>query len=204
MKKGITIHPTLYWSLNTFIIWLIVFSSMTVLSLWARYLQASLAVSSDYFLYDSVEPTKKEFLVWEAPMFLSKLERFRPTDMRFEDNLWCGFFTWSMSRYSQTIIENSNANIWKYEGIWRYTWELPTIPMVCQIRSASSARLQFWIITPAQKSESWIFYFTGVKVPVPAYIVPRPKEQTKSNIEVRTLPPAPLLSPPTLRTCSGC
>jgi len=43
----------------------------------------------DFFVYESVEPIKKEFGVQEDIVFVSKLTRFKETDMRYVDTLFC-------------------------------------------------------------------------------------------------------------------
>jgi len=43
----------------------------------------------DFFVYESVEPIKEKFGVQEDIVFVSKLTRFKETDMRYVDTLFC-------------------------------------------------------------------------------------------------------------------
>lgn len=173
MKKGIIIHPTLYAILNALSIGTIVFFLMT----WARLFFAS---SWDYFHYTSITPTKDVFTIWESLTFESNLERYKVTDMKYEDTLLC-WLVGTTFKYSSTISEYNNAPIWKKIARWRYQWELPLLPMTCQLHSRIFSLLPIGLHTSPQEIYTSFFSFTGSPPPIPAYVVPKPKAKPKTD-----------------------
>lgn len=140
----------IYKALNAIIAGVILFSFSNVVQLIFR-------DSSYYFRYESITPMKEIFAVWEKLSFLSKLERYRPTNMRYDDTLFCGFFEESLSWYSQDQLTYNNAPVWKFIKQWIYNWNTPTVPMICQLRSAPYASQIFSINTIPQVIETQVF-----------------------------------------------
>lgn len=140
-----------YKWLNALIVGIILYSFITILQLTVRH-------TDEYFEYQSITPTSYVFsATWEL-YFTSILERYQATNMRYNDTLFCGFSEDKLFWYSQSKSEFNNAPAWKFISQWRYDGDTPTIPMVCQLRSAPYAYIGYGINTLPQKVDTPLFY----------------------------------------------
>lgn len=76
--------------------------------------------TSDYFRYESVNPTQEIYALTGELRFLSTIERYQTTDMRYNDTLFCGWNENDMFWYSQVQGEYNNAPAGKFISEWRY------------------------------------------------------------------------------------
>lgn len=112
-----------------------------------------LAPSSQYFVYSSIVPVKERNIIGEPLFFISSMERFKVTNMHYEDTLRCGYTPNDLFWYSQSIGDYAQAPITKKSNQWRYEGDTPTVPMICQLRSLTSVNLIFGVNTNPQLIE---------------------------------------------------
>lgn len=132
-----------YKLFNSFVLGTILFVIVSLASYKAK-------ETIDYFHYDSITPVSKDFGTGDIT-FVSSITRFQETDMRFNDTLFCGFFSDQLYWYSQVLSEYNSAPAGKFMSKWVYQGEKPTQRMTCRLYSAPYAHLPFGFNTKPQQ-----------------------------------------------------
>ena len=118
--------------------------------------QEALPVES-YFEYEYIEPAQEVFKIWDPVFFISKSERYEKINLNYNDTLFCWFSKDNLFWYSQAEWETIGALAGTFTTKWKYEWDTPTIPLVCQLTSKPFVKLNNGNTSEAQTIYSSFF-----------------------------------------------